>query len=168
AEILRNNPDGPYILGGYSFGGLLVYEMARQLVAMGKEIKMLAVIDTDLYFKEANEIKRKPLIMIKNQFLMGYYYGKSYLHYPKLTFKHQLEALKEKLQKLYLYKTNVELVSYQKRLKEIYLKMYHKYQLTQIDLQVDLLRCKERVYFVYDKDFGWNKYTTKGVKINEI
>src|SRR5690606_6800186 len=31
SEILESNPTGPYILGGYSFGGLLAYEMARQL-----------------------------------------------------------------------------------------------------------------------------------------
>ncbi|HYH13788.1 MAG TPA: AMP-binding protein, partial [Flavisolibacter sp.] len=41
-EILKHNPDGPYALSGYSFGGYVAYEMARQLKAMGKEVKMVA------------------------------------------------------------------------------------------------------------------------------
>src|SRR5690606_33955268 len=30
SEIIKHNPDGPYIIGGYSLGGLLAYEMTRQ------------------------------------------------------------------------------------------------------------------------------------------
>lgn len=45
-EMLTVRPDGPYYLGGYSFGGILAFEMAQQLQAMGKEIGMLAVFDT--------------------------------------------------------------------------------------------------------------------------
>jgi amino acid adenylation domain-containing protein len=44
-EIRRVQPSGPYYLGGYSFGGLVAYEMARQLRAAGEEIALLAVID---------------------------------------------------------------------------------------------------------------------------
>ena len=31
-------PYGPYVLGGYSGGGLVAYEMARQLVAAGERV----------------------------------------------------------------------------------------------------------------------------------
>ena len=39
------DPDGPYLLGGYSSGGTIAYEMARQLRAAGKEVKLLAVLE---------------------------------------------------------------------------------------------------------------------------
>jgi amino acid adenylation domain-containing protein len=39
-------PEGPYRLGGYSFGGLVAVEMARQLYAEGERIALLALIDT--------------------------------------------------------------------------------------------------------------------------
>lgn len=39
-------PEGPYRLGGHSFGGLMVYEMAQQLRAQGQEIALLAIFDT--------------------------------------------------------------------------------------------------------------------------
>ncbi len=38
--------DGPYRLAGWSFGGALAFEAARQLVAAGAEVELLAMIDT--------------------------------------------------------------------------------------------------------------------------
>ncbi len=46
AEMRHHQPKGPYRLGGFSFGGLVSYEMARQLVASGERIDLLAVFDT--------------------------------------------------------------------------------------------------------------------------
>jgi amino acid adenylation domain-containing protein len=46
-EALRTvQPSGPYRLGGWSMGGLVAYEMARQLLARGEEVALLAMIDT--------------------------------------------------------------------------------------------------------------------------
>jgi amino acid adenylation domain-containing protein len=39
-------PQGPYFLGGWSFGGLVAFEMAQQLTQAGQEIGLLAVLDT--------------------------------------------------------------------------------------------------------------------------
>ena len=39
-------PKGPYYLGGWSFGGLVAYEMAQQLRARGEEVELLALVDT--------------------------------------------------------------------------------------------------------------------------
>ncbi len=38
-------PEGPYQLLGWSFGGLAVYEMARQLQAAGEEVSFLCMLD---------------------------------------------------------------------------------------------------------------------------
>jgi thioesterase domain-containing protein/acyl carrier protein len=45
AEIRRMQPRGPWHLAGWSFGGLVAFEMARQLRAAGEEIGGLALID---------------------------------------------------------------------------------------------------------------------------
>lgn len=39
-------PEGPYLLGGFCAGGLLAYEMARQLCAAGETVDLLALVDT--------------------------------------------------------------------------------------------------------------------------
>jgi len=47
-EIRAVQPEGPYCLGGYSFGGLVAFEMAQQLYAHGQHVALLGVFDTDL------------------------------------------------------------------------------------------------------------------------
>jgi amino acid adenylation domain-containing protein len=44
-EIRSIQSDGPYSLGGYSFGAIVAFEMARQLQARGQEIVLLAILD---------------------------------------------------------------------------------------------------------------------------
>lgn len=39
-------PEGPYFLGGWSFGGLVAFEMAQQLKKAGHSVGLLAVLDT--------------------------------------------------------------------------------------------------------------------------
>jgi amino acid adenylation domain-containing protein len=46
AEVRRVQPQGPYRLGGWSMGGLVAFEIARQLKAEGQETELLALIDT--------------------------------------------------------------------------------------------------------------------------
>ncbi|WP_186098327.1 amino acid adenylation domain-containing protein [Burkholderia gladioli] len=41
-------PEGPYRVAGWSFGGLIAYEIATQLLALGQEIEFLGVFDTTL------------------------------------------------------------------------------------------------------------------------
>jgi thioesterase domain-containing protein/acyl carrier protein len=44
-EIQSVQPKGPYYLGGFSFGGLVAYEMARQLVDAGETVGLLALLE---------------------------------------------------------------------------------------------------------------------------
>jgi amino acid adenylation domain-containing protein len=45
-EVRTVQPAGPYHLAGMSFGGVVAFEMARQLEAAGKEVALLALFDT--------------------------------------------------------------------------------------------------------------------------
>lgn len=45
-EIRRVQPTGPFLLGGYSFGGRIAYLMAQQLYTAGEEVPLLALFDT--------------------------------------------------------------------------------------------------------------------------
>jgi amino acid adenylation domain-containing protein/FkbM family methyltransferase len=44
--IREVRPRGPYLLGGASMGGMVAFEMAHQLQAMGEEAALLALMDT--------------------------------------------------------------------------------------------------------------------------
>ena len=44
--LRQHQPEGPFHLAGYSYGGLLVYEMARQLIADGEAVAFAGLFDT--------------------------------------------------------------------------------------------------------------------------
>jgi len=47
ASIREVHADGPYLLGGHSFGAAVVYEMARMLTEAGEEVALVAIIDLE-------------------------------------------------------------------------------------------------------------------------
>jgi amino acid adenylation domain-containing protein len=46
SEIRHLQPQGPYFVGGFSFGGLVAFEMAQQLHQQGDEVGLLVLFDT--------------------------------------------------------------------------------------------------------------------------
>jgi phthiocerol/phenolphthiocerol synthesis type-I polyketide synthase E len=44
--IRRQQPRGPYLVGGYCGGGIIAYEVAQRLLSEGEEIALLALFDT--------------------------------------------------------------------------------------------------------------------------
>lgn len=45
AAVREVQPNGPYRLGGYSFGGAVALEMAQQLIAQGEQVSVLVILD---------------------------------------------------------------------------------------------------------------------------
>ena len=46
SEMRTLQPNGPYYVGGYCFGGVIAYEIARQLEEQGAKVAMLALIES--------------------------------------------------------------------------------------------------------------------------
>lgn len=53
-DLRREQPEGPYWLAGYSFGGPCAYEMALQLLADGEEVAFLGIVDTGPSYRGPN------------------------------------------------------------------------------------------------------------------
>jgi len=45
-EVRKISPEGPYLFVGISFGGMVIYEMARQLTAANGDVRLVALMDT--------------------------------------------------------------------------------------------------------------------------
>ncbi|WP_448642087.1 acetoacetate--CoA ligase [Geodermatophilus sp. URMC 63] len=58
ATVEETVPDGDVRLAGYSFGGLVAYEMARQLTAAGRSVTFLGLIDTEPPFGRLSRVSR--------------------------------------------------------------------------------------------------------------
>jgi amino acid adenylation domain-containing protein len=56
ALVRAAQPHGPYRLAGHSFGGLVAFEMARQLASAGERIDLLALLDTMLPDADASPV----------------------------------------------------------------------------------------------------------------
>ncbi|WP_299411830.1 type I polyketide synthase [uncultured Sulfitobacter sp.] len=64
AEIRQVQAHGPYLLSGFSGGGITAYEMARQLTAAGEEVAVLALLDTPLPVRPSLSRPDKALIKL--------------------------------------------------------------------------------------------------------
>ena len=62
AEIRTVQPHGPYLLGGYSGGGIAALEMALQLRDAGEEVSLLTMLDTPLPWEE--HLSRKERLLV--------------------------------------------------------------------------------------------------------
>ncbi|WP_209329029.1 amino acid adenylation domain-containing protein [Lunatimonas salinarum] len=68
SEILNQNPYGPYILAGYSFGGVIAFEMAQQLTQMGKKVEKLILFDTYAnQHKKPSNLKERVWVAIRDE-----------------------------------------------------------------------------------------------------
>jgi len=60
SEMRRFQPDGPYYIGGYCFGGLVAFEMAQQLLQQGQRAAIVAMFNSPLRFNRPVPKPRVP------------------------------------------------------------------------------------------------------------
>jgi thioesterase domain-containing protein len=65
AEMRQVQPEGPYLIGGFSGGGITAFEIARQLEIDGQRTAMLALLDTPLPVRPALSRRDKALIKLQ-------------------------------------------------------------------------------------------------------
>lgn len=169
SEILEINPDGPYIIGGYSLGGKIAFEMVRQLLEMGKEVKLLAIFDTYAKWSNAglDRMKKKFIRQIRKvPFIF-----KLFFKHPKQTIHYQFLIAKNKFFKLVGKKVDFrnEVFTYDPEILNSYETAYKNYHMAPMDICIDLFRVKERIYYLDDMIYlGWKPYGKKGINVHEI
>ena len=89
AAIHQVQPEGPYQLAGWSFGGTLALEMAQQLQKGGESVALLAIIDTRLYstsfatFWHGSRVFLTSMLPHLWTYISDYLYLQSALSHPK-------------------------------------------------------------------------------------
>ncbi|MEC3861297.1 SDR family NAD(P)-dependent oxidoreductase [Mesobacterium sp. TK19101] len=63
AEMKQVQPEGPYMIGGFSGGGITAYEMAQQLKSMGDEVALVVLLDSPL--PQRRPLSRKDRLLIQ-------------------------------------------------------------------------------------------------------
>ena len=75
-EMRKLQLEGPYFIGGYSFGGLVAFEMARQLRAGGQEVAFLGLVDTYPGKAKSNAVLLGTLLALPVRQQIAYATGK--------------------------------------------------------------------------------------------
>ncbi|MCP5207269.1 MAG: AMP-binding protein [Hahellaceae bacterium] len=65
-EIKRVQPHGPYLLGGWSLGGVIALELAHRLETQGERVELLALIDSAPVFNRRLDSERERDIFLLN------------------------------------------------------------------------------------------------------
>jgi amino acid adenylation domain-containing protein len=176
SEIVRQNPSGPYALAGFSFGGIIAFEMAKQFKARGKEVKMLAMFDTYAYQSRRYDPTFKKLFKSARYFSKQLLYTFTLLKEdPKRTIEYKSEAIKRRLIQFYWklkygekqnqegffgYANNIDIKNNQ---------AWEKYVFTPYDGAIELFRAKKRTFYMDDFEYlGWKPFALKGINIHEI
>ena len=171
SEITSINPEGPYALGGFSFGGIIAFEMAKQLKAQGKKVKIVALFDSYVYpsYYYSNPLVKKTVSTsynIAQLIFMGLNMFSS-----KKNFKRRRDLLKLKIYGLYLRikygreKQNQLQFNYSSKIDEMHALAFIRYNLIPQDIKVDLFRSTKDIYFAHDyKYLGWKKIAVGGIR----
>ncbi|GAA4819484.1 amino acid adenylation domain-containing protein [Litoribaculum gwangyangense] len=174
--IIKINPQGPYALAGFSFGGVVVFEMTRQLKEQEKKVIFTGLLDSyadsSYYFKtyeqkiiaKSSDLAKRRLNILKDMLSSWssfkahiknkkVYLLKKYFGYQKSMTKQEILALAE-------FTMANNMVN----------KIADRYHLKPQDFSVDLFRSKDENSFdrldpIY---LGWQKAATKGITIHDI
>lgn len=170
AEVLAQNPDGPYIIIGYSYGGIVAYEMTRQLLAMGKTVQLLGIMDTNV--SNFNPPDGKKSLFLKKtgrQFKKALFIGKNLLRYPKDVVAYQWLIFNRKFNKHFREEPEEQVYDYDTTVMEAYDNAYCNYKMAPLNIVIHLFRVQERIYFVDDPLYlGWKKYASGGVVVHDV
>jgi len=171
-EILTVQPEGPYFLGGYSYGGIVAFEMAQQFHSQGQKVALLALFDAH------GPEYLKPLPSYVRIFR---HLGRLLRLEPKekLTYIEDKLKIKQKLQKLALNFSSAKgrslpQVRQQYDLQSVHIQAELEYILPQVyEGQAILFRASEQMapewwFDPHDPLLGWGGLITGGLEIQEL
>ncbi|MCX6245242.1 MAG: amino acid adenylation domain-containing protein [Bacteroidetes bacterium] len=183
SEIITVDPEGPYAMAGFSLGGRIAYEMARQLNAMGKQVRFLGLFDATadgslayLPFFERNNRKMIHIARYISWNLSSFFQAKDT---GKLTIlRRRWKGLKKKIRGLDFDIKNADTISYGKR-KELpkYLRKVHhanshadrNYIIRTYPGTVHLFKASRQTFYIPEPiTYGWDKVALGGVVVHEV
>jgi len=166
SEVLQQNPDGPYFLAGYSLGGIIAYEMAIQLIKMGKDVEKLVLFDTYAFQSDSNKGLRERFVNSVRHFLGKRKFDVELLiRHPAIFKRIKKTSWEKKIQKVHKWyrpqeeKAESSLLKTYKRVEYVYKEACKEYEIKYYEGAVDLIKAKITSGYLPDKErFGWQPF----------
>lgn len=189
-EMRALQPEGPYYLGGASFGGTVALEMARQLQAQGQQVALLATFDHTP--PNINAKNNASFLISKSATLASFFKNLPYWFgsFMQLTPYQMLARIRRKTRvakKRFDHKFNLrnleldrvdaadiidyaaELPEHRRRLIEAHYQAIKNYRPQPYNGSVTLFRARSRPAFnSQDPEIGWKKIAGDNVEVNEV
>ncbi|AWG22185.1 hypothetical protein FFWV33_12010 [Flavobacterium faecale] len=173
--IVALYPSGPYALAGFSFGGVVAFEMTRQLEEQGRKVLLTALLDTTVdhaYYKntiQEKEISRQISVRKKR---INFF---KEMIFSWTAMKDRTLAKKDYLFKKYVdenpTKTAKEAEAFAQFIAAVEKVngIVDLYQLKPQSFSVDLFRSKDDKQYKTDPIYlGWKKAVPNGIIIHEV
>lgn len=152
-HLRKAQSEGPYYLGGYSFGGLVALEMARRLADSGHEIGLLALVDTYFVGQDGNTSLLNRFFSLSTEQKLAYLKKRATRY--RRGIKRRLDAL--------------SLPVPVKKVREACAVAERKYRPSPVSVPLTLFRASEKALRGLDGALnGWQQYAAAGLEIQEI
>jgi thioesterase domain-containing protein/acyl carrier protein len=165
-EIIRHNPDGPYHIGGQSFGGYVAFEMAKQMKQMNKDVTNLLLFDIDAYQSET-ELSRWQKLgkKVTNELQKRFMDIKLLLNHREIFMRQKRSSMERKKLKLTgVLKGNkinadIEIAQVIEKIRKINHQAMDNYIMSPYDGDIYLFKAKIPIFYIREKKYyGWRPY----------
>jgi surfactin synthase thioesterase subunit/acyl carrier protein len=163
-------PTGPYLLGGWSMGGVVAFEMAQQLHAQGQRVALLALLDSRIPTPDETfpEEDAEAILLVERYFDISFGLTESL---AKLSKEGQLAFVLEQAKSAGLIPAELD-VSQARRFVELLrsdLRATQNYGLHHYPGRVTLFKASETLTSTSpDPTFGWSEWASRGVEVHVV
>jgi amino acid adenylation domain-containing protein len=167
-------PKGPYLLGGWSFGGFVAYEMAQQLRNRGEEVSLLAILDTGPVFeimRDADDARLLAILCEESGLIV------KAEDLRALSAAEQLNYVAQQLKAARLVPSDIPVsrISRSVNIFKARIKVATNYELKTYDGPITLFRAGEleadaveNGAYLNDPTMGWGNFTRHGVEVHTV
>ncbi len=174
-QLIAFLPDGPYRIGGSSFGGNLAFEMARQMDALGKRPELLLLFDTFVPGSDHQVSRQQQIATFMNGLRKEgvKYFGEKLFAKSVYLWKRVLLRRAQAVACACYHRAGVDLPAKLRfyEMEEIHLQALYKYKFEPYNGKIILLRAiNNPEYLSRERDpyLGWEHLAAEGVEIYDI
>ncbi|WP_414568346.1 amino acid adenylation domain-containing protein [Nostoc sp. CCY 9925] len=179
-EIRKIQPNGPYLLGGHCYGGILAFEMAQQLQRQGERVDLLVVIDailSETRIESTKDDDAKFLLRMAESIKTdsNIDFSVSFEELRDLSLNKQLDLINQKANFIFTDTEIKDFIRYYKLFKA-HVQAMRDYVPVIYPHSMTLFRAKEEIihdfespeFHTNDPLLGWGKFSSQPIKLIEV
>ncbi|MDZ8184118.1 MAG: amino acid adenylation domain-containing protein [Nostoc sp. ChiSLP02] len=179
-EIRKIQPNGPYLLGGHCYGGVLAFEMAQQLQRQGERVDLLVVIDailSETRIESTKDDDAKFLLRMAESIKTdsNIDFSVSFEELRDLSLNEQLALINQKANFIFTDTEIKDFIRYYKLFK-VHVQAMRDYFPLVYPHSMTLFRAKEEIIHDFESSefhtddllLGWGKYSSQPIKVIEV